>query len=331
MAKKIDQPEQPKDDLQKLLQAALKQQRPRRSRVVLAVTLAATAVLAFFVWLLYPKGEPPLLVVVAFDDVGAKGAEVTLHGRLEAATDPSAALDRKRLFFVDGQPPSAPGEKPKEVEVLSGRDGAVSCNWKFPPELDEAEVIVRLFADKFRPGMEDRGRVVLAPPGTRLCLVQIDSTITPAKEQAWRQVSIQNIGVVAGAAEALQEARSAGYQVVYLALSADKPTLYQKMRGWVRDRGADGTPPLPSGAVLGRFTLPEPDQAAKPWQKTAQRVLTTLPAPKEGHIAIAGTIDVAQQLHAAGLRTIYIGPGADLPPEVRRVAGWDDVRQEIAK
>jgi hypothetical protein len=181
--------------------------------------------------------------------------------------------------------------------------------------------------------MEDRGRIVFRPSATPLCLVQIDETLTPSKDHAWRKENSQNIVPVPGAAEALQQVKDKGYEIVYLALAADRPTVYKKVRGWMGYQSAVGTSPLPAGTVLSRFTLPWADQDHRPWQKTAELLGKRFVLPKAGpiskHVAIAGTIDVAQQFHAAGLRTLYLGAGEDLPADVQRLPDWQEVARTL--
>src|SRR5207249_6343383 len=124
----------------------------------------------------------------------------------------------------------------------TGPRGDASAPWTFPPETAQGNFILRRIGEKFRPGMEDRARILLVSKGTPLCLVQIDNTLTRAKDQAWRTESIQGIVAVPGAADALREVRQGGYEIVYLALAADRPSLYQKMRGWAHHRSAEATP-----------------------------------------------------------------------------------------
>jgi hypothetical protein len=328
-------PDKSKDELQRLLQEALRRKRPRRVRLALASMLVALGLLALLAWLFSPKDEPPRLTVVAFDDLGVAGGEVMLQGRLEASADAHVTLAGKDMVFVDDQSFSAPDKVVKEVVVKTGSHGETSCQWTFPPEADHGDFILRQIGEKFHPGMEDRGRIIFRPSATPLCLVQIDDTLTQGKDQAWRKDNSQDIIPVPGAAEALQQAKENGYEIVYLAVAADRPTLYKKMVGWVRYRSAVGSPPIPTGAVLSRFTLPWADQDHRPWQKTAELLAKRFILPKAEdsakHFAIAGTIDVAQQFHAAGLRTLYLGAGDDLPGDVQRMPGWEEVRHWLEK
>src|SRR5262249_41889778 len=134
----------------------------------------------------------------------------------------------------------------------------------------EGHFVLRLLGDKFHAGMEDRGRVLLRPSATRLCLVQADDTLTQQKDQAWRNENSQDLMPAPGAGEALRQARDDGFEIVYLAMAADRPTLYQKMRGWLAYQSVAGATPFPAGAVLSRFTLPGTDQDPRPWQQAAE-------------------------------------------------------------
>jgi len=326
-------PEKSKDELQRLLKEALRKKRPRWYRNVLFTTFLVLGLLALLVWLLFPKGEPPNITVVAFDDVGVRDTAVTLSGRL--VVDSKTSLQGKDVVFIDDQGLLVPGRQPRDVLAKTGPQGEVSCSWTFPLETPQGDFILRLIGDKFRPGMEDRGSIFLFPKATPLCLVQIDGTLTSTKDQDWNHEKIQDIILVAGAAEALQEIHNKGYEIVYLALAAEEPALYQKMRGWVRHQTVTSVPPFPPGAVMSRFSLPSRD-SIKPWQKTGERLNRLFVLPQDGgavtkHLAIAGTIAVAQQFTAAGLRTLYLGAGEDISPKVQRVTSWEEVRRILEK
>ncbi len=320
-------------ELQRLLQEALKRKRPRWIRLAVAIVLGGAGVVALLAWLFYSTGEQPPVVVVAFDDLAIAGEAVKLHGRLEALADGPAALAGREMVFVDGQALLPPGQQAQEVLARTGQDGEVACTWKFPADNAQGNFILRQIGDRFRPGMEDRGSIFLVPRATALCLVQMEDTLTRTKNPSWRHDSIQDIVPVAGAAEALQEARKMGYEIIYLALAVERPTVYQRVRGWVRHRSAEGTSPLPSGVVVSRFTLPFPE-VNRPWQKAAEHFAKLCVVPPDGpprHLAIAGTIAVAQQFHAAGWHTLYLGAGEDLAATVQRVPGWEEVRRLLEK
>jgi hypothetical protein len=223
----------------------------------------------------------------------------------------------------------AAGQEAKEVLAKSGPEGEVSCPWTFPLDTVQGDFRLRLIGDKFHPGMEDRGRMLLLPKAAPLCLVQLNGTLTHAQNETWDKESISEMVPLSGAAEGLEQIRKKGYQVVYLALAAHRPTIYQKMRLWVRYWSAEGT--FPDGVVLSRFALPRGDQAAKPWQKTGELLGSTfiLPQGEKRHLAIAGTSDVARQFHAAGLRTLYLGAGEELSEGIERAAGWEEGRRVL--
>jgi hypothetical protein len=327
-------PERSKDELRLLLQEALKKKRPPWLRLVLGGIGLAFGVLALVAWLLSPKGEQPQLIVVALDGLGMAGNPVMLQGRLQAVDDGSSSLDGKDVVFVDGQVLRTADQQAREVAAKTGPEGKTSCSWTFPPDALQGDFRLRLIGDKFHPGMEDRGRILLLPQAAPLCLVQLEGTLTHVlRDEAWQKESISEIAPMSGAAQALKEMRMHGYQVVYLALAARQPTIYQKMRLWVRYWGEEGS--FSPGVVLSRFALEGGDRMAKPWQKTAELINSKFILPKEKkparHVAIAGTIDAARQFHAAGLHTLYLGTGEELPEEIERAAGWEEGRRLLEK
>jgi hypothetical protein len=326
-------PPRSKEELQRLLRQSLKAKRPRSFRLAFTGILIVLAVLALLAWRFGPAGEAPRIAVVAFDDVDVAGRAATLTGVLAAPVGSGAVVADKAMVFAVGQDAQAPGLQSKEVPAKTDVAGRALCPWTFLPETTQAEFVLRLSTDKFRPGMEDRGQIVLLPSAARLCLVQIEGTLTSSNAEDWRSGNIRDILPKPGTAEALEEVRTRGYEVVYLALAADEPTLYQKMRAWVQHQSIAGS--LPAGAVLSRFTLPPADRDKKPWQQTAERLGSRFASPAAGeqlkHLAMAGTIDAARQFHAARLRTLYLGSGDDLPAGIERLPGWDEVRQIMKK
>jgi hypothetical protein len=326
-------PQRSKDELQRRLRESLQRKRPRRLRLVVFSILVAAAIAGLLAWLLTPPSEPAPLACVAFEDLDVVGAQVTLQGCLEGPPGAAVSVSGKKMVFEVGPTLLLPGQKADAVSAVTGPHGECSCAWTFPAQTGEGPFILRQIGDKFRPGTEDGGRVFLRPSATPLCLVQIDGALTAAKDQAWRTENSEDISPMPGAAGALRSARERGYALVYLAVAADRPTLYQKMRGWVAYHSTAGAEPLPAGVVLGRFTLPGPDSEDLLWQKTAAVLAQRFALRKEGntpgHVAIAGTIDAARQLHAAGMRTFYLADGEDLPADVRRVPGWEGVRRAL--
>jgi hypothetical protein len=324
-------PDRSKDELQRLLRETLKKKRPRWIRIALIATLGAVGLLILAAWLLGPEGQPPPMTVVAFDDLCATGAEITLQGRLEAQADGTRTLAGREMVFIQDRGLPAPDQRTRSISALTGPQGQASCTWTFPPEADTLHFILRQVGNKFHAGMEDRGRVIFRPKATPLCLVQIDDTLAPSKDQVWRKQNSQDINPTPGAAEALQQAKDSGYEIVYLAMGADRPSLYQKMRGWVGYQTVAGPAPFLPGVVLSRFTLARGDSDQRPWQRAAELLATRFVPEMSKHVGIAGTIDVAQQFHAAGLRTLYLGAGEDVPAGVERLPGWEEVRRALEK
>lgn len=314
-----------KDDLQRLLKEALRTKRPRRFRLALGVFVVIGACLALLAWLFYPPTKPKQLLVVAFDDVAPSGKEVTLRGRLDAPMDEGATLSGREMVFVDGESLPVPGQEAKVISAKTGPHGEVSCPWSFPPDKEQGQFILRHIGETYSAGMEDRGQIFFIPADTPLCLVQYEETIIG---------NSADVIPMQGTRPALEEVRKKGFAIVYVALRTNRPADYQKMRDNLR-RWNDSYGGFPEGALLSQFNLPEPDAGKRPWQKTGEMLAHRFPLPKAEnaveHIAIAGTIDVAQQFHAAKLRTFYLGSGEDLPPGVRRLKSWEDVSPALEK
>lgn len=323
-----------REEMQRLLQESLKKKRPSWIRFAFFGTLGIAALLGLVVWYFAPSGEPASMAVVAFDDLAVPGTEVKLQGRLEAA-DGTAPVAGQDVLFIDNQTLPVPGQPAREAPVKTGRHGQALREWTWPPETAQGNFSLRRIGLKFRAGLEDRGRIFFIPPATPLCLVQIEETLTLTRAEDWLKEANTQIVPLPGAADALREARQRGYEIVYLAVAAERALLYERMRGWLRLRSTNPTAPLPAGPVLGRFVLHATDQDNKPWQMTASRLGSQFPLPKTDgaprHLAIAGTPDAAQQLHAGGLRTLYVGAGAPAPAGVERVAGWEGIQQLLKK
>jgi hypothetical protein len=321
------------DELQRRLRESLKKQRPRRWHFALGVTLFAAAMCGLLPWLFFPRGEPPLVIVTALDDLAVAGKETTLQGCLNAPLEPNLVLAGRDVVFADGQAPLVPNHEAKEVRARTGSHGDTACRWTFPAETTQGDFILRQLAGKFFPGMEDHGLVFLVAEATPICLVQIDETLSSASGQIWRDENVHDIAAVPGAGESLGEISKKGYQIVYLTL-ADQPTLYQRMRGWVRLQNAEARPPFPPGPVISRFSLPWEEHNKQPWRKSAERLAVRFPKPRghaiARHLAIAGTTDVARQFQAAGWQTVYKGIAEDLSG-VLRVNGWENVSAALGR
>ena len=145
-------PDKSKDELERLLQESLRKQRPRRHRLALGILLSVAGIFAIMVWLLYPKGEPPHLIAVAFDDLSPAGKEVVLQGRLEPLADERAVLASQNMIFVDGQALLIPGQQAKEVKTKTGPLGEASCSWTFAPDAAQGNFFSAISAKSFVRG-----------------------------------------------------------------------------------------------------------------------------------------------------------------------------------
>ncbi|MBI3411892.1 MAG: hypothetical protein HY040_26475 [Planctomycetes bacterium] len=318
--------ELPRDDLSKRLQESLRKRRPRTFPVLITAVVLTAALLGFMIWWLYPRPAPPRMMAFAFDQTGLAGKDVVLHGMLQPMPGENRTVRLKDLevIFEDGGFRKQ-GERPTQITVKTTPSGAASCPWSFPDGFTQGEFIVRSIGTREAPGTNDRGRVVLWPQNSRLALVQIENTLTLAREETWIKENTLDIPPMKGAADALRRLEAGGFHIVYLALAAEEPFLYQKMRGWVRVQSGDPSP-FPVGPVLSKLTMVR--DANKPWQIVGAELQEKFAGP---HVAVVSAIDAAQQLHAAGLDVYFLGKSDDLPAGVRRVESWAELRGLVGK
>ena len=319
-------------ELQERLRESLKGRRPRRTRMAIGSILLLAAIGGLLAWAFFPKGEPPLVVTTAFDDLAVSGKETMLQGCLEAPETPSTNLGGRDVVFAGGQLPLMGGQQAKECPSQTGPHGEATCSWTFANDTTQGDFILSQVGGKFFPGSVDHGLVFLIPANTPICLVQIEDTLP-----VWTTENMHAIRAAPGAAQALADIAGKGYQLVYLTLT-DRVTSYQRMRGWVRRQCAESRPPFPAGPVVSRFHLPWADHNEQPWRKTAERLARRFPevpqaagVARTGHLALALTPEVAKQFHAAGWRTVFIGADNDLPAGIVRVAGWPNVSVVVTK
>lgn len=322
------------DELQQRLRDVLQRQRPRRTRVALIFLLPSAVLVGLLIWVFFPRGEPPLIVTTALDDLAVAGKETTLQGYLEAPDEPGAKLGGRIVVFADGQMPMNAGRQSTEIRKQTGSHGDAACPWTFLGEITQGDFIVSQVGGKFFAGSVDHGLVFLVPAATPVCLVQIEETLSPADAQAWNTANVHDIPAAPGAAQALADIAGNGYQLVYLTLT-DHVTSYQRMRGWLRQQCAESRPPFPAGPVVCRFHLPWAEHDNHPWHKSAERLAQRFPLPAGGpprrHLALAGTGDVAKQFYAAGWRTVFKGMASNLPEGLVRAGSWPEVAAAATK
>jgi hypothetical protein len=322
MLKKPDPKKPPDDELTKKLRAAARKRRPMTWTGILVLLAMVLVPAGLFVWWVYPRPEPPRLDVVAFDQLGPAGQEIELRACLEPLGVDAAQADLADLplFFEENLLPGKAG-KVKETTSLRGGWGTVS--WSFPKG-EKYSFTVRWPGDNRRRGAIDRGQVFLLPEGMGLLLVDVQGTLSSAGAEDWQKKNPLEIRPVPEAAKALQVVRRKNFQVVYLAVSADRPLAYRKVRGWVENQ-VNGKDPFPAGPVLGRTEyVAEGESAAR------QEILRGLKENFGRRVTVVvGQGDVAAECRGIGVDTILIGRDA-APEDVRRVKSWAEVPGKLS-
>jgi hypothetical protein len=319
-------PSQPDDELTARLRTAARKRRPW-TLTGLCIMLALILIPAgTCLWWFYPRPAPPTLEIVAFDQLGLPGAEITVRAHLEPIQPPEEPpnLAGFEVTFEEELLPLQAAKERKQVKVLSGRQGNATTAWVAPADKSAGAYMVRQMGGHLRPGGNDRAQIFSWPAGTPLLLVDVQQTLAGADAEAWRKRNVLDIAPVAGAGKALQEARKNKYEIVYLAIEPDSSLIYRKQRGWVANQRSirDAFPP---GPVLGRPSFEQEASQAREAVLRALRKQFTGPL-----IAAVATSEAAAVSRAVGLETIVIGD-AEAPVEVVHAKSWAEVVRELQK
>ena len=316
---------QPEDEVTQKLRAAARKRRPMTWQGLLILLVLILVPAGVFIWwVLHPRPDPPRLDVVAFDQLGLVGEEIELRAILEplAGDRDQMNLAGFPLFFEENViPGKAKAGQVKEAQSVDG--GSATVSWSFP-EGSKNTFVVRLPGDKVRRGAIDRGQVYLLPRDTPLLLVDV-STLSAAKAKDWQTKNPLEIRPLAEAAKALQIIQKKKFQLVYLALSADRPLDYRKVRGWVENQ-VNSKNPFPAGPVLGRRTYVTDGESA-----ARQETLRNLKENFRGRLrAVVGEGEAAAVCRGLGVDTILFGTDA-APDDVIRVKSWAEVPEKATR
>jgi hypothetical protein len=323
------QPPDP-EEVTRLLKEGARKRRPRTCAGLLFWFVVLAVPVGLLAWWFRPRPVPPHLLVLTFDEVAVPGKTVTLRAQLLPAADEAAdvPLGGREVFFLVGPTvPPAAGRAGWQDSAAGDDAGAAAVRWQAPGHPEVVPFTVRLPGGRSRSNVEDRGRVFTCSPNTPLLVVPAESALTDAPPDAWRKLSAADIPRLAGAADALSRAQKEGrYQVVYLALRADRPPLYRKVRDWVQQvRPAGKEKPLPLGPVLGRpaYTDNQSEAAAR------KEVLGRLRTPFKGRrVAVTREAREAQAFRALGFEAFLVA-GGKAPAGVRGVASWAELPAKL--
>ncbi len=318
---KKPEPKKPEDEVTQKLRAGARKRRPLTWKGLLLLVALLLVPAGLWLWWIYPKPEPPRLDVAAFDQLGLAGQDIDLRAHLEPLdVDPGTVnLAGFSLFFEENL---VPGKSGKVRETTSERGGLAAVSCRFPDGQQKNSFVVRLPGDKQRRGAIDRAQVFLLPKETPLLLVDVP-ILSSASAGDWQTKNPLDIKPLAEAAKALQIARKKKFQVVYLALAAERPLAYRKMRGWVENL-VNGKNPFPAGPVLGRKAYDGADgESAR--QELLRSMKETFPGAL---IALVGQGEAAAVCRGIGVDTILIG-AADAPKDVVRVKTWAEAPEKL--
>jgi hypothetical protein len=331
----MSQPQEPNkrqpldpDEVTRLLKAGARKQRPRTWVGLLFWLFVLAVPLGVLLWWVRPRPAPPHLLVLAFDQVATPGEAVALRGQVWPADDEAAGtvLSGHDVFFVIGGGVPGAGREPWQAGAATGEDGAAGVEWQAPARAGVTDFAVRLPGGRGRPNVEDRGRAFAWPADTHLLIVEPESALTDAPASAWRKRAPADIPRLSGAADALAKASARHYQVVYLAVAADRAPLCRKVRDWVQLRPPGKEKAFPDGPVLGRPAYGDDMDEAR----ARREVLGELQKRFKGPLAAVARQDKAARVfRESGLRTFLVMKEGEAPAGVIRVPSWAELADRL--
>jgi hypothetical protein len=307
-----------KEEMATRLRASVRRQRPWTfvTCPLLVVLLAAPVVL--LAWWLWPKGEPPVLAVTAFDQVGESGAKVVCRARLETLEPARADFDLggHELVFDESRPEGRGAQK-----VTTQAGGVAGVDRTVPQGVPQSAFPVGYLTPERRSEARDQARLFGWPRATKVLLVDV-AALVPAGAKIWEKETDLGLALQPGAAAALQSAKAAKFAVAYLATEPARALTYQQVRNWVGrevgQRSAPGRLGIPDGPVLGRLSVGGEPSAAD-WPKAVVAHFKRFDGPL---VVLTGDPQTAEAYLAAGARALVVGQGD---------RGWGDVAKKLAK
>jgi hypothetical protein len=320
-----DAAETPPDPWKEKLQATLKKDRPSSRRWGLWLSLGLLAVLVLLAWWLYPRPTPPLPALITFDALIVPGEEAPLLALFDKAEDqPAPRYKGRTLTFQESRLPSF-NEELGSASVTLGEEGTARASLKVSAKLRKVAFKAQVLEKARQEGAKDEAHCFSFPADSNLLLVCVEGTLSRFGVAEWDKANLNDVVPVPEAPKALQDARKRGFEVAYLALEAEKPAVYRKMRLWVHSRSGEGDSFLPEGPVLGR-----PDYSGDVGD-ACTKVLAGLKDRFTGRrVALTGDASSAARLRAAGWRTILVGDGEPLD-NIERIRSWDELGRVVEK
>jgi hypothetical protein len=218
-----------------------------RARFFVAAVLSGL-ILAGAAWWFWPRKEPPILLVVAFDRVTPPNRPTIVR----AATEPLNATNNgpwggSEIFFEEAGNQAA-GVSGKTRKAKTDQNGLAEIEWQFPATSRPVGMEVRYIDESQHPpwSYHDQARIFVWPEDSRILVLEVEPRLkNPAN---WPTV-----------AEALTAAADRGWHIVYLGVGPDRPTVYQKLRAYAMQLTTADRGKGPEGPVLARKDfLPRP-------------------------------------------------------------------------
>jgi hypothetical protein len=279
------------ENLAKELKTSLAKDRPRTWKPVLALIGICSLILAMMLWWFLPRAQPPVLQVVAFDDVFTPDEKPIARGQLFAPPGVESALrlSGQQIAFDDQN---------HEASVKSDDKGQGTAEW--PTENEEIAAFFVRFIDRNRRqgSAKESGRLYIWPKNAKIVLVDADETLTDAHDDA---------------ARVLDQAVENGWHIAYLALAGEKANDFRQARSRI-----DNLVKLPKGPYLGRRQYPAPPDSLESARREAVQSLRS--KFKGQMVAVVQAADTAMALQGLGVRVIRIGDAA--------TPGWAEVKIE---
>jgi hypothetical protein len=306
-----------REEMATQLRSSVRRQRPWTYLTCPLLLVLLAAPVALLVWWLWPKGEPPALVVTAFDQVGEPGTKVVCRAQLETLDAARADFDLAghEVVFDEIRLDLPKGRGAQKATSQAG--GLAAVDWTVPEKVPQTAFTVRYLTAEGRSQASDRARLFAWPRTTKVLLVDV-AALVPAGAKVWEKEAALGLALQPGAAAALQSAKSAKFAVAYLATEPARALTYRKVRDWV-ERSAPGPQGIPDGPVLGRLSVGG-ETAAADLPKAVVAHLKRFDGPL---VVLAGQPQTAEAYRAAGAqRVLLVGQGG---------LGWSDVAKELAK
>lgn len=268
------------DSLAKELKSSLAKDRPRTWLPVLVLVVLCSAILGGLLWWLLPRGRPPVLQVVALDEVVTTGETPTARGQLFAPDDAeSVRLSGHDIAFDDQQ---------KQAKVVkSDGKGLGIVPWQMGDEAVAAFFVRFVDRDNRTGSAKEYGRLFVWPKDARIVVVDADETLAEESEES---------------AVALNKAIGEGWRLAYTCVASSKAQDFRQARSKLDEKVK-----LPKGPILSRSAYP----ASESVESARREVIQALQGKFKGDmLAIVKNADASKTCQDLGLRVIRIGDAA---------------------